>query len=58
MATTTSLKANPRDRNMNSRPLTTGHAASDGSASGMRLMAALPSGVTTNETNEVRASGA
>ena len=58
MATTTSLNAKPGDRNMNRSPLTTGQAANDGSASGMRLMAALPMGVTTSETNDVRASGA
>lgn len=57
MATTTSLYAMPMLRRMKIRPETTGQAASEGSACGIRLMAAVPIGCQINNSSEVSANG-
>ena len=47
----------PGLRNKKSRLLITGQAASEASASGIRLMAALPKGWMMTQSSEVRTSG-
>src|SRR5262249_55355996 len=56
--TTTSLKAKPRLLTVNVLPESTGHAASDSSAFGMRLIAADDSGSATKLMSGVIESGA
>ena len=56
-AMTTSLAASPTLRNRKSRPETTGQAASDSSARGMRLSVAPPMGWASRFSSEVNARG-
>jgi hypothetical protein len=56
-ATTTSLNATPKLRNMKIVPESTGKIARDSNALGMRLMAALPIGITNKVNSEVMAKG-
>jgi len=56
-ATTTSLNASPTLRNEKRSPFSTGQTASEMSADGIRLSAALPMGCARKESSEVRTSG-
>ena len=44
-------------RSMKTSPVTTGQVASEAKASGERLMAAVPMGLASRVSSEVRASG-
>ena len=57
MATTTSLRPKHTLRSVNTSPMITGHAASESMACGMRLIAALVSGIARNMSTGVSMSG-
>ena len=57
IATTTSLSANPVLRSVNTIPVSAGHTASDSSARGMRLIAALVIGIARKTNSGESRSG-